>query len=208
MAMAAPNIRGHEPAATSGGMLFKTCVGVALSLVALRAISEWAMMVAHGSDPQMSIWVVEFAVKLGFWFVTGSVLIAIIYLFGKHPPARVALGALFLVWAIAVSVSSWLHFSAGLALTQAANPHTSPARLGQLVHYFGIQAGYELDNRITANPNTPEQSLRELYWRGNTGTLMTLAANPHTPKDLLEQLAQSDDESIRKNLAGNPNAPR
>jgi hypothetical protein len=174
MGVVGSNSTAPKPFPATGGVLFKVFVGVALLLVALRALSEWAMMAAHGSDPQMSIWVMLFAVKIAFWLATGSGLIALVYAWRQNPPARLALGACLLVWAIAVSVSSWLYLSAGLALMEAANPRTSPARLSQLVHYFGIQAGYELDNRIAANPSTPEDSLRELYWRGNTGTLMKL----------------------------------
>jgi hypothetical protein len=207
MGVVESNITAPKPFPAISGVLFKVFAGVALLLVVLRVVSEWAMMAAHGSDPQMPIWIMLFAVKIGFWFATGSALIALVYIWRQNASARLALGACLLVWAIAVSVSSWLYLSAGLALMEAANPRTSPARLSQLVHYFGIQAGYELDNRIAANPSTPKESLRELYWRGNTGTLMKLAANPRTPDDILEQLAQSNDEWIRKSLAANTNAP-
>jgi hypothetical protein len=94
----------------------------------------------------------------------------------------------FAIWAAYICVASWKYFAAADALADASRPSTPPARLHQLVHFSGIQAGYELDNRIAAHPNTPIEALRELHARGNMGTLMTLARNPNTPPDILHKL--------------------
>ena len=61
-----------------------------------------------------------------------------------------------------------------------------------LVNFDGIQAGYELDNRLALNPTTPPAALRELSRRRDqSGTLMCLMRNPSTPDDVLEQIRDS-----------------
>ena len=72
-----------------------------------------------------------------------------------------------------------------------------------------MQGGYELDNRIAANPNTDPETLRELYFRRNLGTLMVLARNPKTPEDVLQEMVAHDitETLIRRSLKTNPNLP-
>lgn len=123
------------------------------------------------------------------------------------PKRKVISAALLLIWVAAICAASWQYQSARQALVAASDPLTPSDRLSELVHFRGIQAGYELDNRLAANPNTPSQALRELYQRGQLGTQMTLARNPHTPKDLLEQLANHQEEIVRRSLERNPNLP-
>jgi hypothetical protein len=150
-------------------------------LVALRAASELAMMSEHGSDPQLPVWQVLTAVKLTLWCIGGLVvgLAAMRNRWGL---------VLLLTWAITICAASWEYQRATHALADASNPATSPDQLRALVHFDGIQAGYELDNRLASNLRTPPEALRELYERNQLGTRMCLARNPHTPKDILQKL--------------------
>jgi hypothetical protein len=75
------------------------------------------------------------------------------------------------------------------------------------VHFDGIQAGYELDNRIASNPNTPPDALHELYERDQLGTHMKLASNPNTPVEVLEELVHQEDQWVQRSLAENPKLP-
>lgn len=94
-----------------------------------------------------------------------------------------------------------------LALADAANPTMNPDRLRALVGYQS-GFGYEIDNRIAENPNTPVDVLRSLHGKPEqVGTEMCLARNPNTPDDILLELAKRDDkwaEWIQKSLAMNP----
>lgn len=93
------------------------------------------------------------------------------------------------------------------ALTDAANEYTSPDRLRSLVGYK-TGFGYEIDNRIASNPNTPVDVLRTLHGiPGHIGTEMSLASNPNTPDNILIELSKIDKESMQRILARNPNTP-
>lgn len=179
---------------------------LAVALLGLiRAGSELAMMGAFDSDPQLPIWMMFLVVKVTFWLLLGGALAALLFVWPKR---KTLLVGLLIVWGVAIGAASWQYFSARQALTAASNPLTSPDRLRALVHFQGIQAGYELDNRIASNPNTPVDALRELYERGQLGTLMCLAANPNTPADLLEKLSSNQDKFVVKRLADNPKLPQ
>lgn len=93
------------------------------------------------------------------------------------------------------------------ALADAENPTTSPERLRALVGYQ-TEFGYEIDNRIVSNPNTPIDVLRSLHGKPNqVGTEMSLARNPKTPDDILVELAKRDDswrDLMQKALHSNP----
>jgi hypothetical protein len=91
----------------------------------------------------------------------------------------------------------------GAALSDAENPECEPERLRNLVGY-PTGFGYEIDNRIASNPNTPPDVLQELYNRpGQIGTKMCLAANPNTPIEILFELSRSGDRHIPSALARN-----
>ena len=152
-------------------------VAAVISLIALRAASEWGMMSAHGSDPQMGIWIVFMGAALAFWAGTAFVCVMVSTLVKGRQSSRVKYGML-LCWAVAICISSWRYSAGSRALADAANPSTSPDRLRQLVHFDGIQAGYELDNRIASNPNSPDDALRLLATKNQLGTNMCLARNP------------------------------
>jgi hypothetical protein len=92
-------------------------------------------------------------------------------------------------------------------LADAADPATPPERLRALAGYR-TGFGYEIDNRIASNPNTPVDVLRDLHGKPDqVGTEMCLARNPNTPDDILVELSKRDDEwkeSIQQSLALNP----
>jgi hypothetical protein len=93
------------------------------------------------------------------------------------------------------------------ALIDAADPGTTVERLRELATHPG-GPGYEIDNRVAGNPNTPPDVLRMLHGRPDqVGTEMCLAANPNTPDDILRELAGRGDEwgkIIRAHLRRNP----
>ena len=176
---------------------------VVVVLIFTRAASELAMMSVHGPDPQMPIWHVILVVKLGFWLTCG--LIAWLTLVFWRTRIGLAVGLMLLAgWGFAVGWSAWQYQRGWRALADASNPATSQERLRELVHFDGIQAGYELDNRIAANPNTPPDALRNLLKPDQVGTHMELASNPNTPQDVLQELVDHDDEWVRRSLEANP----
>jgi len=180
-------------------------VWLIVTLVGLRAASEFAMMTAHGSDPQMPIWLLLLAVKLAFWFGIG-LLPWLLFASRNHWLSRTGVVVL-VVWTVAIIAATAAYLNAGRALANSSNPATSPERLRALVDFTGIQAGYELDNRLASNPNTPPDALRTLHKRQQLGTEMCLASNPNTPTDILEELVNHQDKWVRASLARNPALP-
>ena len=187
----------------SAGLL--AFLGVFL-LVYVRAAGEWAMMSEFGSDPQMPIWIMLMWLRLAFWLIVGSLAAALVVVSWQRRWTFRAALVLLLGWAFAIAWSSWEFQSARQALADAHDPSTSSARLQQLTEFTGIQAGYELDNRIAANPNTSPETLRKLYSRRQMGTLMVLARRPDVPEDVLQAMVDHDlgNEWIRRSLKGNP----
>lgn len=177
---------------------------VVVCLIALRAASEWGMMSAFGSDPQMGIWMMFMGVKLLFWAGVALVCAMVAALVRGRWTTYVRYGILS-CWAAAICFSAWNYLAGWRALADAANPSTSPDRLRHLARFDGIQAGYELDNRIASNPNAPDDVLRLLATKDQLGTKMCLARNPRTPKDVLDALSRNGDEGIQKGLKDNPN---
>jgi hypothetical protein len=177
---------------------------IVVSLLGLRAASELGMMRAHGSDPQMPIWTMFMGVALCLWAAAALVCSILPRLLKGRWAARVKY-ALFACWAVAICIASSRYLIGSKALTDAANPLSSPDRLRRLARFDGIQAGYELDNRLASNPNTPPDVLRELATRDQLGTKMCLARNPRCPEDVLQLLSRESDEWIQKSLAANPN---
>lgn len=168
---------------------------VVLLLVILRAASEYGMMRAHGPDAQMPIWFIFLKVKLLFWFVMGvvtSMLLAAAW--RRRGWSQIAL-ALCVLWAAAIGWSIFRYDQGRRALVDAAAASTSPERLHDLASFDGIEAGYELDNRIASNPNTLPETLRLLHGRPDqVGTELCLARNPNTPDDILRELAARNDD--------------
>lgn len=163
---------------------------IVLLLVILRASAEYGMMSAHGPDAQMGIWFGFLAVKLVFWLIIGAVAATLLAVaWPKRGWSLVAVG-LSLVWLAAIGWSSFRYFEGRRALVDAASIATSPDRLNKLATFNGIQAGYELDNRIASNTNTRPDTLRALHGRPDQlGTELCLARNPNTPADILHELA-------------------
>jgi hypothetical protein len=155
-------------------------------LVCVRAECELAMMWEYGSDAQMPIWWLMMLIVLALWFAGGSVLAAsLVALWPRRWGLLISI-PLAVAWVVAICVASWKYQIARQALADAADSSTSPDRLSQLVHFNGIQAGYELDNRIASNPNTPPEALRELSKRDQLGTKMCIMRNRKTPRDVLD----------------------
>lgn len=178
-------------------------LGVVAAVILIRIVAENRMMAAHGPDAQMGIWFMFSMIIIGFWLLVG--LVAWLPALALRNRLGVVLALFFLgLWSCYVTNDSWKYFEGASALRDASNPATSAERLAALAHFGGLQADYELDNRVASHPNTSPQTLRELYRRGNLGTLMKLAVNPHTPSDVLEELATNPDEWVQKGLKENP----
>ncbi len=185
-------------------------MSIATLLVFVRAGCEYSMMNEYGTDAQMGIWFIVMVVKMAFWLLTGLVvarLLAGAWENRWRPVAVVALGVA-LVWVAAIGWASVGYVSAGRALSDASSASTSPERLSELAEFDGIHSGYELDNRIASNPNTPPDILRLLHGRPEqVGTEICLARNPNTPEDILLELANRNDDwaqYISDSLKRNP----
>ncbi len=208
--MAAPAETARSPLRLHGlGRLRVAAIAFAAItlLVFVRAGCEWGMMREYGADPQMPIWGIMSAITLAFWFVTGSVLAGLLIAFWPNRWGAPIGTLLIVVWAIAISRASWEYQRGRQALADASDPSTSAEQLSELVHFDGIQGGYELDNRIASNPNTPPEALRELSKRDQLGTQMCLAENPNTPLDVLQELTNNKDADVIRDLRRNPNLP-
>jgi hypothetical protein len=180
---------------------------VVTCLLAARFFAETAMMGVHGSDPQMAIWWMFLYLQMAFWLAIGG---GIAMLMVSYWHRKLGAGMLLItlaLWAGAIGWSTWSYACGAKALADAANPSTSPQRLHELVDFPGVQAGYELDNRIADNPSTTPEDLRALSMRDQLGTKMKLAANPNTPADVLEKLFAEKDGYVWNGLARNPNLP-
>jgi hypothetical protein len=168
---------------------------IVVLLVSLRAGCEYGMMSAHGPDAQMGIWYMFMIVQLAFWLITGFVAAILLGAAWSKRWWKSAALALFLVWITAVCLSSFRFYDARRALVDASAPTTSAERIRELVKYDGLQAGYELDNRLASNPSTPPEILRFLHGQPDqVGTEMCLASNPNTPDDILRALGERNDE--------------
>jgi hypothetical protein len=161
-------------------------------LVGLRAASEIGMMNEAGPDPQMPIWIMFFVVKLGLWLLGGALAVGLLILLWPRRIGSLAFLVVLALWAVAIGRASWQYNAGRRALADAASPTTSPDRLRELIHFDGIQSGYELDNRLAANRDTPPDALRELSRRvDQQGTQMLLSKNPRSPEDVLLKLRQA-----------------
>jgi hypothetical protein len=174
---------------------------VVLLLLCVRAAFEWCMMRSYGPDAQMAIWLVFCLAELAFWAILGS-LIGWILVKCWPDRERILLGiTLMMFWVACIGVSSFAYYQGWRALEDAVAPSTSPERLNELSNFQGIQAGYELDNRIATHPNTPPETLRKLHQRNQLGTNYCLAKNPNTPADVIQSLSQSDDQWVQQELS-------
>lgn len=164
-------------------------------LIALRAHSELSMMHAHGPDAQMAIWYVMMLFRLVLWLVSGGLVALLVLVAWKKPGLFEFSLVALVVWAAFIGLSSAAHYSGARALADASSASTPPDRLQELASFEGVQAGYELDNRIASNPNTPPVVLQLLHDRKDQiGTEMCLARNPNTPDEILRELADRDDQ--------------
>lgn len=177
----------HLSTGLSRRAIAATAVTLVILMLCLRAACELAMMWQHGSDPQMAIWGMFLLVKLALWFLAGGLAAGFGFVVIAWP--RRWGFPLMIAWAAMISVASWKYYLASQALAATSDPATSAEQLGELVHFNGIQAGYEIDNRLASNPNTPPKALRELSKRDQLGTQMCLTRNKNTPDDVRKRLA-------------------
>lgn len=194
---------------TSPGRAGLVSLGCVLGMVAVRAAAEKSMMNEHGPDAQMAIWWFFLLIQCGGWLTGGLLLVGLLTLAWNSRRWHSVVLVLLLGWGLAIGVSSWRFEQGRRALADARSPSTSPERLAALTAFNGLQAGYELDNRIASNPHATADVLRKLYRRDQLGTLMVLSRNPRTPVDVLQKLVKNDlqEEWIRKGLRQNPGLP-
>jgi len=170
-------------------------MSIIMLLVFVRAGCEYSMMNEHGPNAQMGIWIMFMGVQLLFWLLTGMVAATLLAAAWPNRWRSVAAFGVIMVWMTAACWSSVRYYDAGRALADASAASTSPERLKELVEFDGIQAGYQLDNRIASNPNTPPELLRSLHGKPyQVGTEMCLAQNPNTPDDILLDIANRNDK--------------
>jgi hypothetical protein len=187
---------------SSSVILWTTLAGIVFICASVPTFAEASMMSLFRPDAQMSIWLGAMVIKWVFWTIAG---LGIVSLAVQRRKRRWLAVPLLAMWGGAIIWSSVGYWEGRRALADASNPRTSPERLAELEHFNGIKAGYELDNRLAANPNTPTNVLRELHGRKDQlGTEMKLAANPKTPQDILGALSKHEDELVRRELAENP----
>lgn len=183
-------------------------MSIVVLLVCLRAGTESSMMSAYGPDAQMGIWSMFMVVKVAFWVTTGVAAATLLGAVWPNWWKSIAACALGMVWIMAICWSSFRYCEARAALVDASAPTTSPERLRELVDFDGIQAGYELDNRIASNPSSPPDVLGLLHARPDQiGTEMSLARNPNTPDDILREFANRDgvwSQHLSDSLKRNP----
>ncbi len=171
-------------------------LAIATIVGASRWIYECRFVVPLVPDPQSPIWIM-FSTVTSVVITLMTIPFAWIALRGLESKS---LGVRLAALAPFVLLLAW--FSTGFtnlarmrsALLDSANPNTNPDRLRELASYTG-GPGYEIDNRIAKNPNTPSDVLRSLHGRPDqVGTEMCLAANPNTPDDILVELSHRNDE--------------
>lgn len=157
-------------------------------------------------DAQGGIWIVVSVVmsSVTFFILLGLGYGALKFFSQKRHVTAILLSlAFFTVTAYTANTLMGLH-SIRVALTEAKNPTTPPERLRELIG-FQTGFGYEIDNRIAANPNSTADILRILSRKDDQlGTLTTLARNPDTPADILDDLSKNPDKWIQKALEENP----
>jgi hypothetical protein len=186
----------------------KLALGIVLLLIAIRAFADYRFMTEFGADSQQSVWLMYLVAKTLFWLVTGIAAIALINT--SEMKSRLSIfGCLLLVlWIGALSWSIFVYHDARRALVDASSTESSPERLKALANFAGLQAGYELDNRLAGNPNTPPKVLRRLHGKPyQIGTEITLAKNPNAPDDVLLAIGARKDEwseHLQKALKENP----
>jgi hypothetical protein len=179
---------------------------VAAALVAgIRSYYESSMPELVPTDAQGGIWIVYSAVMgVGTFFLCLILVYGSLAVLSKknYVIATILFGAFLFIWGCTGN-TLFRYSEIRTALTDAANPTTSPERLSELIG-FPTGFGYEIDNRIASNPNSTEEILRTLSKKDQLGTLMCLARNPNTPDDVLAELSKNPDKWIQQSLENNP----
>ena len=193
------------------GKSMKTLQHFFISLLVAAAIggSRWlyeTSLVRSVIDAQGGIWTAySCIVSAATALIVFILCFAALNFFAKDNAVLGTVLLLGLILAVGLTGRSMIRiYRIRTALTDAADENTSPQRLRSLVGYK-TGFGYEIDNRIASNPNTPVDVLRDLHGiPGHIGTEMFLARNPNTPEDILIELSKSKNKSIRKSLTKNP----
>lgn len=61
--------------------------------------------------------------------------------------------------------------------------------------------------KLASSPNTPSDTLAELYWIGSSKVKEALATNPKAPEKVLVRLCKEGDNRVREAVASNPKTP-
>lgn len=178
----------EDPARPAGHGLWRVyaaALGVGLVVASVRLVPELRLVfsVADAQGGLAVAWALIVA-GLAFGVATGLALAA---LQTKGALRRVLAVLLALLCGYALWQSVTFVRIAG-ALADAADPTTAPERLLELDGYDTRYFGYEIDNRLAANPASPESLLRALAEKDQMGTRQCLRRNPNTPRDVLERL--------------------
>ena len=176
------------------------------SIALFRFIIESRMPAIVPYDAQGGIWVVYGIIVGGltFAFVTVFSYFGILA-FAENKRTKTVIFGILVLASIAWTSNRVIELKrVGVALTDAQNPETEPARVRELIGYE-TGFGYEIDNLLASNPNSPVDLLRALHGKPHQqGTEICLARNPNTPDDILLNLMKSEDKWILESLQSNP----
>jgi len=178
-------------------------LGICIGLFRLIVESRMPALVPY--DAQGGIWIV-------YGIITGGLTFAFVAFFSyygllafaENRKGKAVVFGILVIAAIGWTSNRIVELERiGVALADAQNPDTEPARLRELIGYE-TGFGYEIDNRLASNPNSPVDLLRDLHGKlYQQGTEMCLARNPNTPDDILMELMRSEDKWIRESLQSN-----
>ena len=180
---------------------------LALVVVMLLGLSENAVIgvVFKGEAGGIARFILAILCLIAFavtWFVSTVLFIGI----AQKQTFLIVLGVMGTVPVLATAgINIYRSLATYRAFTDADNPQTSPERLSELVAFQLGARSRQLENRIASHAKTPASALRELFQRGHTGTLVSLARNPNTPPDILMKLSRSAERPVVEALKANPN---
>tara|TARA_S200002703_G_scaffold128813_1_gene115654 strand:+ start:1198 stop:1836 length:639 start_codon:yes stop_codon:yes gene_type:complete len=185
-------------------LAISTGLGICVGL--FRFIVESRMPALVPYDAQGGIWIVYGIITGGLTFAfVGFFSYYGLLAFAENRKGKAVVFGILVIAAIGWTSNRIIELERiGVALADAKNPDTDPARLKELIGYE-TGFGYEIDNRLASNPNSPVELLRKLHGKPyQQGTEMCLARNPNTPDDILMELMKSEDKWIQESLQSNP----
>jgi len=179
-------------------------IGACFGLFRFAAESRMPALVPY--DAQGGIWIVYGIITAGFTFgIVSFCCYHGLVAFRNKRNAKATVFGILVLAAVAWTSNRIIELERiGVALADAQNPETEPARLRELNGYE-TGFGYEIDNRLASNPNSPIDLLRALHGKPyQQGTEMCLARNPNAPDDILLKLMKTEDKWILESLKSNP----